>query len=156
MSVAIDEFVAAARSVNPDASIGHVKVRTFGSSAAMANVIVPLILTGQKTGTFALASEFEADPAAAPHVGDDYVVTWFEGPPALLYRVTEVQHVPFEGIGPEHVQVEGPNARDVATWRRIHWEYWGELLRQQGREPSMTMPVIFHRFRVLYPRVAPG
>jgi uncharacterized protein YhfF len=156
MSTAIDEFVAAARSVNPDANIGRVKVRTFGSSAAMANVIVPLILTGQKTGTFALASDFEADPAAAPQVGDDYVVTWFEGPPALLYRVTEVQIVPFEGIDHDHVQVEGPNARNVDTWRRIHWEYWGSLLRGKGREPSMTMPVIFHRFEVLYPRIAMG
>lgn len=156
MSVAIDEFVAAARSVNPAAGIGRVKVRTFGGSAAMANVIVPLILTGQKTGTFALASEFESDPAAAPQVGDDYVVTWFEGPPALLYRVTEVQRVPFEGIDHGHVQVEGPNARNVETWRRIHWEYWGGMLRRQGREPSMTMPVIFHRFEVLYPRIVTG
>ncbi len=156
MSAAIDEFVAAARSVNPGAGIGRVKVRTFGSSAAMANIIVPLILAGQKTGTFALESEFESNPAAAPQVGDDYVVTWFEGPPALLYRVTEVQIVPFEVIGHEHVQVEGPNARNVATWRRIHWEYWGALLRAQGREPSMTMPVIFQRFEMLYPRVAPA
>lgn len=156
MSPAIEEFVAAARLVNPEAGIGRVKVRTFGGSAAMANVIVPLILTGQKTGTFALASEFESDPAAAPRVGDDYVVTWFEGPPALLYRVTEVQLVPFEGISDEHVQVEGPNARNVEAWRRIHWDYWGGMLRRQGREPSMTMPVIFHRFKVLYPRVIPG
>jgi uncharacterized protein YhfF len=154
MSSAVEEFVAAARSVNPDAAIGRCKVRTFGGSPAMANIIIPLILTGQKTGTFALASEFEADPAAAPRVGEDYVVTWFEGPPALLYRVTEVEQVPFEGISHQHVQVEGPNARSVEVWRKIHWDYWGATLRRQGREPSMSMPVIFHRFEVLYPRFA--
>lgn len=154
MSIAIEEFVAAARSVNPDVAIGPCKVRTFGGSPAMANIIIPLILMGQKTGTFALASEFEADPAAAPRVGEDYVVTWFEGPPALLYRVTEVEIVPFEGINHEHVQVEGPSARSVAVWRKIHWDYWGGMLRRQGREPSMSMPVIFHRFEVLYPRFA--
>lgn len=152
MSIAIEEFIAAARSVNPDAAIEHCKVRTFGGSAAMANIIIPLILNGEKTGTFALASEFDSDPAAAPQVGEDYVVTWFEGPPALLYRVTEVEIVPFEGIDHAHVQVEGPGARSVEVWRKIHWDYWGGMLRRLGREPSMAMPVIFHRFEVLYPR----
>ncbi len=151
MRVAVEEFIAAARSVNPDAAIGPCKVRTFGGSPAMANIIIPLILTGQKTGTFAMLSEFEANPAAAPQVGDDYVVTWFEGPPALLYRMTEVEIVPFEGINHEHVQVEGPGARSVDAWRKIHWEYWGGMLRRQGREPSMSMPVAFQRFEVLYP-----
>ncbi len=74
----------------------------------------------------------------------------------LLYRVTEVETVPFEGINHDHVQVEGPNARNVEVWRNIHWDYWGGMLRAKGREPSMQMPVVFHRFEVLYrvPRVS--
>lgn len=147
----VDAFLAEARAALPDERIEPVKVRSFGSSAKMANIIVPLILAGEKTGTFALASEFERDPALAPRLGDWYVVTWFDGPPALLYRITEVQTVPFEGIDHGHVQVEGPQARDVAIWRRIHWDYWGGLLRAQGREPSMQMPVIFQRFELRYP-----
>ena len=118
----------------------------------MGDVLVPLILAGEKTGTFALAAEFESDPSRAPEVGDWYVVTWFDGPPALIYRVTFVETVPFEGINHDHVQVEGPTARDVKAWRDIHWPYWGAMLRQQGREPSMQMPVIFHRYEVVYPK----
>lgn len=156
MSIAIDEFVAAARRARPEANIGAVKVRTFGGGPAMCNIIVPLIMLGQKTGTFALASEFDADPAAAPRSGDHYVVTWFEGPPALLYRITHTEVVPFEGINHDHVQVEGPNARSVDVWREIHWDYWGKTLRAAGREPSRTMPVLFQRFEMLYPVFTPG
>jgi uncharacterized protein YhfF len=151
-SPTVEQFVAAARTALPDEHIGPFKVRTYGGSKAMADIIVPLVLSGEKTGTFALAAEFDDDPSRAPRVGDDYVVTYFDGTPALLQRITEVQVVPFEGIDHDHVQVEGPKARDVAVWRGIHWDYWGGMLRARGREPSPQMPVIFQRFRVLFPR----
>lgn len=145
----IVQFLDRARVALPGVDLSAVKVRTFGGSKAMSDVILPLITSGEKTGTFALASEFRDDPAKAPRVGDVYVVTDFEGHPVLLYRVTVVETVPFEGIGPQHVAVEGPNARDVTVWRNIHWPYWGGMLRAKGEEPTMQMPVIFHRFEVL-------
>lgn len=152
MTQTVEEFVAAARAARPDLQIDRYKLRSFGGSKAMADIIIPLVQSGEKTGTFALGAEFESDPSRAPQVGDWYVVTWFEGPPVLLFRVTEVEVVPFEGISDRHVEVEGPNARDVKVWRDIHWPYWGAMLRKMGREPSMQMPVIFHRFEVVYPQ----
>jgi uncharacterized protein YhfF len=147
----IEPFVAAARAALPGERIDHYKVRTFGGSKAMSDIIVPLIETRQKTGTFALAAEFEANPARAPQVGDLYVVTHLDGTPALLYRITFVETVPFEGIDHDHVQVEGPKARDVGVWRDIHWDYFGAIMRSMGREPSMRMPIVFQRFEVLFP-----
>jgi uncharacterized protein YhfF len=143
-------FLAAARSALPHLSLDRYKVRTFGNSAQFADLLIGLIASGEKTGTYALASEFAARPEQAPVVGDLYVVTHFDGRPALLYRITEVRTVPFEDIGPAEVAVEGPNARDVAVWRRIHWDYWGSQLRAQGQPPSMQMPVIFQRFEILF------
>ncbi len=150
MSQTVEQFVAAARAALPQEHIERYKVRTYGGSKAMADVIIPLILAGEKTGTFALAAEFDADAALAPQPGEYYVVTQFDGPPALLYRITFVETVPFEGINHEHVQVEGPGARRVDIWRNIHWDYWGGAMRARGLEPSMQMPVIFQRFEVLY------
>lgn len=151
VSASIESFVAQARAALPHEPIAHYKVRTYGNSAAIADVIIPLILKREKTGTFALESEFEHPPELAPTVGDYYVVTRFTGEPVLLYRITEVQRVAFNDINHEHVQVEGPNARTVPVWRKIHWDYWGQILRQQGRTPDERMPVLFQRFEVLYP-----
>jgi uncharacterized protein YhfF len=147
----VAEFVARARRGRPNDRIDAYKVRTFGNSAAISDVIMPLILSREKTGTFALESEFAHAPNEAPKVGDVYVVTRFDGHPALLYRITEVERVPFSEISHEHVQVEGPNARTVSVWRQIHWAYWGGILRAQGREPSEDMPVLFQRFEVIFP-----
>lgn len=149
---AIERFLELARAALPTLDLERVKVRTFGGSKAMADVIVPLIEQGEKTGTFALAWEFRNDPAAAPQLHDLYVVTDFEGVPVLLYRITGIERVAFEDIGPQHVAVEGPNARDVTVWRNIHWPYWGGMLRAQGEEPTPRMPVIFQAFEVLFRR----
>ena len=147
----VEAFVARARAALPHENIGRYKTRTYSSSRAVGDAIIGLILSGEKTGTFSLAAEFDDQPDAIPQVGDYYVITNFDGEPALLYRVTAIEQVPFTGINDEHVQVEGPAARTVAVWRKIHWDYWGAILRAQGREPSETMPVIFQRFELLFP-----
>ena len=154
MNAEIERYLAEVRTALPALDLRAVKVRTFGGSKAMADVIVPLIASGEKTGTFALEWEFADDPARAPQQDELYVVTDFEGHPVLLYRITHVETVAFEEIGPQHVAVEGPNARDVGVWRNIHWPYWGGMLKARGEEPSMRMPVIFQQFTVLHRRAA--
>ena len=144
----IEAFLAGARAALPGEDLSRFKVRHFGP---MGNVLVPLIASGEKTGTFALAEDFAADPAAAPATGDLYVVLDAEGRPALLYRILEAYTLPFGDIAHEHVQVEGRQARTVEAWRAIHWPYWGATLRARGRDVSMQTPVIFQRFSVLYP-----
>ncbi len=155
MSTAVDTFWQAARAAVPSLPATGYKTRTFGRSAEMADILLALIASGEKTGTFALAAEYQRDSSAQPFQGDHFVVTWFDGRPALVYRVTEVATVPFSGIGPEHVAVEGPNARQVDIWRKIHWPYWSGMLHEWGLEPSEDMPVIFQRFELLYPMPRP-
>lgn len=144
----VEAFVAAARAALPGEDLSRFKIRNFGP---MGNVLVPLIASGEKTGTFALAEDFAADPASAPATDDLYVVLDVAGHPALLYRILEAYTLPFGDIAHEHVQVEGKQARTVEAWRAIHWPYWGATLRARGRDVSMQTPVIFQRFRVLYP-----
>ena len=151
-SAAVEAFVERARAALPEEKITRYKVRHYGNSRAIGDAIIPLVRDGEKTGTFSLAAEFDGKPDDAPSVGDYYVVTDFDGDPALLFRITEIEHVPFVGINATHVQVEGPAARTVEVWRKIHWDYWGSILRARGSEPSEDMPVIFQRFKLLFAR----
>lgn len=151
MANSIDIFIAAARAALPRERIERWQVRSFGNSAEMANILIDLIGSFDKTGTFALESEFEQRPQDRPITGGYVVVTRFDGTPVLLYRLIEVSTVAFEDIGPQHVAVEGPKARDVEVWRSIHWPYWGAMLRAKGREPTLQMSVLFQRFKVLFP-----
>ena len=147
---ALTQFLAAAQAALPAESLQRFQVRSFGGSAAMADTLISLIASGAKTGTFALEAEFADAPQRRPLNGGLVVVTRFDGAPVLLYRLTEVTTVPYRDIGPQHVAVEGPNARDVAVWRNIHWPYWGDWLRARGLEPAQDMPVVFQRFELLF------
>jgi uncharacterized protein YhfF len=146
----LGEFIARACAAVPTLRDVSFKVRTFGGSGAMADLLIGLIQAREKTGTFALEAEFVSDPAAMPQVGDHYVVTRFGGEPVLIYEVTGVETLPFKDVDERHTQVEGANARSLETWRKIHWEYWGAMLRATGQEPNESMRVICQRFRVLY------
>jgi uncharacterized protein YhfF len=147
---AVSAWVAAARRAAPHEPIQSWKRRTFGNSAALADMLIGLIASGEKTGTFSLPAEFRDTPAAAPVVGDYYVVTRFDGRPALLYRVTEVETLPFAAIGERHVAVEGPTLREVEAWARYHWDYWTAVLARRGESPTPTMPIIFQRFTLIH------
>jgi len=146
----IARFIAEAQRAAPAGSIAPLKRRSFGNSAEMADVLIGLIAAGDKTGTFSVPAEFRDRPEAAPVVGDHFLVTRFDGRPALLYRVTEVETLPFEAIAQRHVECEGPQLRDVAAWRAVHWDYWTGILALVGERPSLEMPVIFQRFHVLH------
>jgi uncharacterized protein YhfF len=145
---AIAAFVAEARAALPGERLDRWTVRTFGNSATIANQVVPLIVSGEKTGTFALEAEFASSGTPRPQVGDWYVVTTFEGHPVALYRVTETEVLPFDAIAERHVAVEGPRLRDVAAWRRVHWDYWTSTLGAMGKTPTEDMLVVFQRFEV--------
>ena len=150
-----EQFLTRARAALPNVDFSRLKQRSFGNSAAMAAILVGLVASGEKTGTFALAAEFTAALGGAadqaPKPGDVYLIKAFDGSPVCLYRITATELVPFAGISHEHVQVEGANARNVAIWRKIHWSYWGAMLAAKGLSMQDDTPVIFQRFELLFP-----
>ncbi len=154
MAHTIEEFWEAARSALPEETAGKAyRTRSFGNDEAISKVILDLILTGKKTGTFAVDWEYEYRGEPRPTSGDLYVVTDHAGVPRALLRITMTERVAFKDIDERHVQCEGPALRSVEPWRKLHWDYWSRTLRAIGREPAEDMPVLYQAFELLYPRV---
>ena len=150
MTSSIEEFWEACRHERPAETAGRsYRVKRFGNDPAMSRLLLDLIRSGKKTGTFGLEWEFEARPDERPEAGDLYVVTDSDGEPGALIRVTGTEVVPFSAIGAEHLQHEGPALREPAAWRKVHWAFWMPALQAMGREPSDDMPILIQRFEVL-------
>ncbi len=113
MSVDIDTFWQSACTACPELVTQAYRTRSFGGTQETASVILDLIRSGEKTGTFAVDWEFGADPAARPRRGDCYVVTDLEGRPGAVIRITETEVLPFDQIGERHAAVEGASLRAV-------------------------------------------
>jgi len=150
MTSSIDQYWEACRREFPAETSGRgYRVKRFGNDPAMARLLLDLVRSRQKTGTFGLEWEFEARPDERPEPGDLFIVTDANGEPGTLIRVTETAVLPFSEISEDHLQCEGPALRELPLWRKIHWDYWTPALHAMGREPSEDMPILFQRFEVL-------
>jgi uncharacterized protein YhfF len=125
------------------------RVRSYGTSQAIAEVLGNLIVAGQKTGTFMLPRVHEKDPHMQPVVGGYTVLTDHFGKPMALLRTTAVRTVRFDDIAEPDVQCEGPSLRALAAWRNVHWEYFAAQLKPLGLEMSGTEKVTIENFALV-------
>ncbi|MEZ5500901.1 MAG: ASCH domain-containing protein [Steroidobacteraceae bacterium] len=154
MSEAIDDFVAQAQRAVAHERLYPFKVRGFGSQPELSERILNVIRRGEKTGTFALAADFAAQPEQRPEPGDIFVVTRHDGVPALIIRIDRTETMPFRDIDAIHTAHEGAALRDPQAWRAMHRAYWTEAQAARGEQFSEDLPVIFQTFTLLYPVVA--
>jgi len=129
-------------------------VKVFGNNPEMAALLLKLVSSGQKTGTFFLAWEYEDTGKTLPASGDWVVVADTEGTPGCAYQITSIETVPFNQIEARHVQCEGPQLRELEAWSKLHWEFWSQQLANSSRTPEPTMPVLCMTFKCHYPPVA--
>ncbi len=127
--------------------------RKIGRGREMIDNLLNLIVQGEKTGTFGLADDLRA-AGTYPNPGDFLILEDFDDEPRCLLQFERCEEVPFSGIGPEHVAFEGPGARDVDAWRRIHTAFWGPMLAERGDALTDDTTVLFQTFRVLLNRPA--
>ena len=125
------------------------RVQHFGRDAAMADLLVDLILSGEKTGLFSSTWLSEGDRNATPVTGDYVVLTNFTGTPAAVWRTTSVKTLPFSEVTEEDTQLESPAARPLDVWRQIHWNGWARALEAMGRKASEDMPITVERFELI-------
>lgn len=128
---------------------GFYRVRYFGRTQAVADVILRLIREGEKTVTFTSPWIYAGDRATTPVVGGYSVVTDFAGQPNLVVRTTSVETKPFNAVTEADSQYEGPAVRPLEAWREVHWRFFSAVLEPLDRAPSQEMPVTVERFEVV-------
>jgi uncharacterized protein YhfF len=127
-------------------SIAHYPTFAFGDDPVMADQLADLVLAGVKTATSSLA--WEGDEPLAK-VGDRAVVLDSAGRPRCVIETVEIEVLPFEAVDAAMAREEGEGDRSLDSWRRSHWEFFGRICADLGREPTREMPVVFERFRVI-------
>ncbi len=128
-------------------------VKVYGNNPDMATLLMGLVSSGQKTGTFTLVWEYEDKGEPLPARGDWVVVTDTEGAPGCVYQITATEIVPFNQMEDRHVQCEGPQLREIEAWSNLHWEFWSQQLAGSNRIPDRSMPVLCLSFKVHYPPI---
>src|SRR5699024_5805354 len=125
------------------------RVWGFGATPAHADELLALVLAGVKTGTAGFLWEYEAEGEDVTSVGDLDVILDGSGAPRAVIETIRVDVVPFDEVTAEHARAEGEDDRTLASWRRIHREFYEEHVRI-GRAFREDMPVVCERFRLVF------
>jgi uncharacterized protein YhfF len=103
--------------------------------------LVAAVLSGEKTATAGLWSEYEAEGEVVPTTGDRFVLHDFEDEPVAIVEVTDAQRVPASEIDVAFARDEGEGFESVEDWRVAHEDFF-----QQPIAPDTEIVAI--RFRV--------
>ena len=135
-----------------DSPIRHEQyvAEAWGDSSRLADELGTLIVAGTKTATSSALWEYEAEGSALPEVGSKTIVLDGNNDPLCIVETTEVTVRPYEEVDARFAYEEGEGDRSLAYWRDAHWRFFSRTLPTIGRDPTMEMPLVCERFRVIY------
>ena len=122
----------------------------FGDGPRMADELGALVLESKKTATCGILWEYEAEGEALPQPGEFSIILNGAGQPLCLIETTEVRVVPFDQVDAQFAYEEVEDDRTLESWRREHWKFFSRYLAEQDRQPSMDMPLVCERFRLVF------
>lgn len=121
----------------------------FGYYAELANELLRLVLTGQKTATTSSHLAYANAGEELPKVGDLSIVKDWSGRPACVIETTQVVTLPFNQMTFDLCRMEGEDD-NLASWRENHRQAFTHSGPEEGYVFSEEMPVVFEVFRVVY------
>ena len=128
------------------------EVATFGDSAEMADALLELVVEGTKRATASLVRNFEAAGEPLPRIGGHAVALDADGTPVLIWRTVDVRIGPLVSCDAAFAWDEGEGDRTLADWLDGHRRYFERQAQHSGFTfDETTTPVVFERFRVVWP-----
>ncbi|MFJ8429888.1 ASCH domain-containing protein [Kitasatospora sp. NPDC094019] len=130
------------------------RVEEFAFPGPLRDRLVGAVLSGAKTSTTGLVTEYEAEDEPLPRAGTRGAVVDSAGRIVAVTEVTDVRIVRLDEVDLRHALDEGEGYTTVAEWRAGHETFWhGEELRAALGDPDFTVDdgtrVILERFRLV-------
>ncbi|MCB9992752.1 MAG: ASCH domain-containing protein [Hyphomicrobiaceae bacterium] len=115
----------------------------FGDSPELADRLLALVLSGEKTATCGALRDYEApDPELMPEVGRADVVLDGSGQPACVIETISVEHCRFADVPEAFALAEGEGAFE--DWQRGHRAFF-----ERNGGWSADMLLVCERFRLV-------
>ncbi|MET8700221.1 ASCH domain-containing protein [Kitasatospora sp. NPDC004723] len=130
------------------------RVDEFAFPGPLRDRLVGAVLSGAKTSTTGLLTEYERESAPLPQAGARGAVVDSAGRIVAVIENTEVRVVPLGEVDLRHALDEGEGYASVAEWRAGHERFWHSAeLRASLGDPAFTVddttPVVLERFRLV-------
>ena len=104
--------------------------------------LVAAVLSGEKTATAGLWSDYEAEGEPIGSPGDRFALLGYDDKPVAVIEITEARLVPAGEIDIDFARDEGEGFESVDDWRLAH-----ETFFEQPLAPDTTIVAV--RFKVV-------
>lgn len=125
-------------------------VDSFGDSPAMTDELGALIVEGTKKATCSALWEWEAEDESITEVGSKAIVLDGRDSPICIIETIGVELRPYEEVDAWLAYEEGEGDRSLEYWREAHWDFFSRTLPEIGKKPTLDMPLVCERFRVIH------
>lgn len=122
----------------------------FGDSPVMAEELLALVLSGQKTGTSSAYQAYEDDDEPLPQVTDLSIILNGQGQPVCLIQTTSVEILPFNQVSEIQAFKEGEGDRTLAYWQTVHQEFWEREFQGSTLTFKPEMLIVYEEFKVIF------
>ena len=93
---------------------------------------------------------FKKNNEPFPKIGDLAIVTNWNGVPKAIIRTTKVEIVKFKNITSEYAQVEGEGDQTLNYWKKTHWDYYTNEMKEFNEYPSEEMEIVCEYFETIW------
>lgn len=145
------KFWTTFQDVTGETTEGPSDISAFGDSPAMADELLALILSGQKTATCSLARWYRGPRAEPlPKPGNLSLVLDGHDQPRCVLRITSVEIKPIRETDAQFAWDEGEGDRTLEDWMRGHCDFWQREAEREGFTFSTDMDAVYERFELAW------
>ncbi|EID75491.1 ASCH domain-containing protein [Imtechella halotolerans] len=115
-----------------------------------ADQCASLVVQGIKQATATSLWWFEKNHEKLPEVGDQYIITDWEGNAKAIIETIKVVPTPYNEITAEFAEIEGEGDKSLAYWKRVHEAFFTREMEPYGEKFDENMMIICEHFKIIY------
>ena len=109
-----------------------------------------MVVKGVKTATATSLWLYEKNNELLPKVGDQYIVTDWNGNAKAVIETTKIENVSYNKITAEFAEMEGEGDKSLDYWKKVHEAYYKREMEPHGDDFDESMTIVCEYFKTIY------
>jgi len=136
---------------NPDNKGKEVPISFyFCDNKKDADECANLVVKNIKRATATSLWWFEKNNEPLPKIGDQYIVTDWDGNAKSVIEVIKVKETPYNQITAEFAQTEGEGDKSLSYWKKVHKAYYSREMEPFNEKFDENMIIVCEYFKTIY------
>ena len=115
-----------------------------------ADECAELVVKGIKRVTATSLWWFEKNNEILPKIGDQYIVTDWDGNAKAVIETIKIEQVPYNKITSEFAEIEGEGDKSLEYWKRVHKDYYTREMEPYNEQFDENMIIVCGQFKTIY------